>query len=65
MLQVRRPDAQLILSLMYDKSLGAVRSPKEAARLYRLATDQGHVYAQCRFGFMYEKGGASPVPNRG
>ena len=40
------PVAQLNLGTMYELGTGVAQDPTEAARLYRLAADQGHVIAQ-------------------
>ena len=39
---------------------GVARDDAEAARLYRLAADQGVVHAQFSLGYMYERGHGVP-----
>ena len=38
---------------MYDRGNGVKQDYGEAARLYRLAADQGYAYAQFNLGLMY------------
>lgn len=49
------PEAQYQLARMYHRGY-AVQDDAEAARLYRLAAEQGHVMAQNNLGVMYEQG---------
>ena len=41
---------------MYASGQGVAQDYKEAARLYRLAAEQGHAKAQGNLGIMYESG---------
>jgi hypothetical protein len=41
---------------MYAKGKGVVEDVAEAARLFRIAADQGHAEAQFSLGVMYEIG---------
>jgi TPR repeat protein len=49
------PEAQYQLARMYHRGY-AVQDDAEAARLYRLAAEQGHLMAQNNLGVMYEQG---------
>ena len=45
---------------MVEGGLGVPYDQAEAVKWFRLAADQGHVFAQFRLGFMYEKGRGVP-----
>mgnify|MGYP006240838927 CR=1 FL=1 len=45
---------------MYEKGKGVPQDDKEAARLYRLAAEQGYADAQFNLGVMYNNGNGVP-----
>ncbi len=53
--------AQYNLGLAYSQGLGLAPDPKEAARWFRLAADQGFAPAAASLGLMYFKGEGVPV----
>ena len=53
---MRCEDAQFCLGVVFQNGLGVVQDYAEAARLDRLALDQGHVGAQFSLGLMFFAG---------
>jgi hypothetical protein len=50
------PSAQYTLGVFYEEGDGIAKDSAEAARLYRLAADLGHVKAQCNLGAFFTRG---------
>jgi hypothetical protein len=55
-------EAQIQLGVCYDIGMGVLQSHREAARLWRLAADQGHTAAQVLLGRMLVEGSAVGAP---
>jgi hypothetical protein len=61
--EVKSAPEQARLGDQYYSGKGVHRDHAEAARLYRLAAEQGSAHAQFRLGFMYGKGEGVPQDN--